>query len=219
MAFTFDPYGFAEKILGRSTADRLIRLASALGCLGFVALRLREYDDFLVKPLWAAETLTFLVVALAYLTRVPPVDRSKGFSEVALPLLATFTPFLLLFTPPHPFAYATMERLQALFWGMALSTTFTVWGLFTLGRSFSITVEARKLVAHGPYRLVRHPVYLGEMAAALFVTLWRFSLLNLAVFAIFSSLQLYRSYLEERKLKANFQDFGERLSRSWWFFQ
>jgi protein-S-isoprenylcysteine O-methyltransferase Ste14 len=38
-----------------------------------------------------------------------------------------------------------------------------IWALFTLGRSFGIVAADRGLVAHGPYRLVRHPIYAFEL--------------------------------------------------------
>ena len=48
---------------------------------------------------------------------------------------------------------------------------YSVWGLAYLRRSFSIIPEARRLVTGGPYRLSRHPVYLGEIATAIGVNL------------------------------------------------
>jgi protein-S-isoprenylcysteine O-methyltransferase Ste14 len=41
--------------------------------------------------------------------------------------------------------------------GAALS----LWGVVTLGKSFGIFVSVRLVVLDGPYRFVRHPIYLG----------------------------------------------------------
>lgn len=41
--------------------------------------------------------------------------------------------------------------------GSALS----LWGVVTLGKSFGIFVSVRQVVLDGPYRFVRHPIYLG----------------------------------------------------------
>lgn len=37
------------------------------------------------------------------------------------------------------------------------------WALSTLGRSFGIVAADRGLVQHGPYRLIRHPIYAFEI--------------------------------------------------------
>lgn len=58
-------------------------------------------------------------------------------------------------------------------WPLPLELLFlagAVWtfvSLATLGRSFGLFPGARQLVASGPYRLVRHPAYLGESVMAL----------------------------------------------------
>ena len=66
----------------------------------------------------------------------------------------------------------------------AVSTLLTTIGnagaivaLLQLGRSFSIMAESRQLVTTGPYRLVRHPLYLAEQIATIglfiqFAALW-----------------------------------------------
>ncbi len=105
-----------------------------------------------------------------------------------------------------------------LLWGMTAATGLTVWGMWTLRRSFSITVEARQLVTSGPYRLVRHPIYSGEILAAATVAAIRFSGVNLAILLIFAALQLWRSRLEEGKLSSVFPQYRDFAERSRWFW-
>ena len=102
---------------------------------------------------------------------------------------------------------------------MTLATALTVWGLWHLKGSFSITVEARRLVTSGPYRYVRHPVYLGEILAALAVTVWRLSLLNFLVFGLFVAIQLFRARMEEEKLGRNFSEYADYKNQAWWFWK
>lgn len=44
-----------------------------------------------------------------------------------------------------------------------LGTLFAVWSACTLGRSFAVLPAVRQLVVRGPYRYVRHPMYVGEL--------------------------------------------------------
>ena len=56
---------------------------------------------------------------------------------------------------------------------VVLGTLLTIWSLATLGRCFGLFPEVRGLVLRGPYRLVRHPVYLGELVSAVGLLLAR----------------------------------------------
>jgi protein-S-isoprenylcysteine O-methyltransferase Ste14 len=187
-------------------------------CLGFLLLRLSEYQHFRHKTLWAAESAIFLVLILAYATRPEPVARAKGAWEVWLPLAVAALPFALLRSPAHPWVLENEAALTATFLTMTAGTLLTVWGMRTLGGAFSITVEARKIVAHGPYRLVRHPIYTGEIITATAVALWRFSAVNLAVWALIIAGQLVRAKLEERKLLESFPEYKEALKKSRWLW-
>jgi protein-S-isoprenylcysteine O-methyltransferase Ste14 len=68
------------------------------------------------------------------------------------------------------------SRLAEGAWPVALeaafviAAAFTVVALLSLGRSFSIFPARRSLVERGPYALVRHPVYLGELAMVVVAT-------------------------------------------------
>ena len=83
-------------------------------------------------------------------------------------------------------------------------TLFTIWSLAILGRCIGIFPEVRGLVLRGPYRLVRHPVYLGEIVAALGILLTRPHLLTLALLTAFIVFQYWRTVFEERALATAF---------------
>jgi protein-S-isoprenylcysteine O-methyltransferase Ste14 len=214
----FDPFGWLERYVPETSLHRLIRGAMVLVLAAFLVLRIREYPFFVLKPLWLAETMIFAVLIAAFLLRSAPLDRSRGVREIIVPLLSSLLPFFLLLSPPALPVTGNRTLLYGVFWWMTAATALTVWGMWTLRRAFSITVEARTLVIGGPYRFVRHPVYLGEMLAAAGVALLRFSLVNGLLLVLFITLQLLRARWEEAKLARNFPEYREFASRSLWFW-
>lgn len=83
-----------------------------------------------------------------------------------------------------------------------LGTLFTIWSLAVLGRCFGLFPEVRGLVVRGPYRLVRHPVYLGEVVAALGLVVAKPHPLVILLVMVFVGLQYWRTVYEERALSA-----------------
>ncbi|NJD91522.1 MAG: hypothetical protein FIA91_08425 [Geobacter sp.] len=215
----FDPVGLCSRFIDESTIHRLIRVFMVLVLLCFLFHRLRQYQLFAVKALWFAESALFVVLIIAYLFRSSPVNRSSGVQEILIPLVGSALPFALLLTPPSPAVMGQRPLLLALLWGMAAATALTIAGMWSLRRSFSITVEVRTLVTSGVYRLVRHPVYCGEILAATAVTLIRLSAVNAALLVLFVGIQLYRTRLEENKLRATFPDYCRFAGESWWFWR
>lgn len=215
----FDPFGLAGRFLPETVLHELVRGVMALILVGFLVRRIGQYGEFLVKPLWLAETVLYGVLIVAYLFRTAPVNRSSGLSEIAMPLIGSVLPFALVLTAPAPAVVNSRSLLRVMLWLMAASTLVTVWGVWTLRRSFSITVEARQLVTSGPYRLVRHPVYCGEIGATAAVATIRFSVGNLALLLLFIFIQLYRTRLEEAKLRAVFPEYAAFAGNSRWFWR
>ncbi len=218
MGMVFDPFARLERLLSPHRAHLVLRLAVIGGLIAFLAHRMTQYHDYFFKPLWVVESLIFVVFIAAYALRSDPVDRSRGAREIVMPLIGAVLPFGLLFSRPAPFVIGHPGWLYAVFGWMTLATCFTIWGLWALRRSFSITVEARPVVTRGPYRWVRHPVYLGEMLTALAVTVWRLSATEVAVFVAFVVVQMVRARWEERKLAGAFPEYKAFANSSWWFF-
>ena len=63
--------------------------------------------------------------------------------------------------------------------------------LGTLGKSFSLIPQTRNLVTSGPYRLVRHPVYVGENGA-LGLVVWAATIGKTVVFLALIGCEVYR---------------------------
>jgi len=215
----FDPIGWLENIVPGEWIHRVIRLCAFSVVFVFFIMRIGQYRNFYWKPLWAAETLLFAVAAIAFIVRTNPVDRSHGIKEIIIPLIASVLPFALLTTHPSQWIIGNKHLLAAVFMWMTLSTALTAWGMWTLRRCFSITVEARDIVNGGPYRWLRHPIYLGEMLSAAAVVAWRWSWLNVLVLMLFVIIQLLRANWEESKLARVFPSYRDTLVLSRWFWK
>jgi Putative protein-S-isoprenylcysteine methyltransferase len=214
----FDPFGWLEKYLPARSIHLLIRTSIIAVLIVFLIHRISLYNLYIFKPLWVVETLTFIVFLVIYLIRKDPVNRSRGIKEIIVPLIGGILPFALLFSPPNVLIAGNPIAIHIIFYWMTAATILTVWGLWTLRRSFSITVEVRDLVISGPYRWIRHPIYSGEILAALAVTVWRFSLLNIFIITLFVVIQLLRAKWEEDKLTLVFPDYCIYAAKTNWLF-
>src|ERR1700675_341188 len=87
---------------------------------------------------------------------------------------------------------------------------------FQLGKSFSITPQARELVTGGLYRRVRHPVYVFGTLAIVGLFLYLNALPALLVLLVVVPIQMVRARAEERVLEAHFgQAYRDYRSQTW----
>ena len=89
-------------------------------------------------------------------------------------------------------------------------TGFQLCGKIALGRSFGIVAANRGVVSSGPYRLVRHPIYLGYLVTHAGFLLSNGSARNLAIYAAAYFFQIARIYAEERILSED-REYREYL--------
>ena len=75
-----------------------------------------------------------------------------------------------------------------------------LWSLTALGFPFSIAPEDRGIVERGPYRFVRHPMYLGEILSLLGLCISANNTWNWFALLLFVRLVMVRISAEERVL-------------------
>jgi protein-S-isoprenylcysteine O-methyltransferase Ste14 len=158
-----------------------------------------------------ASALFVALAAATILTRLPPVRKSEGIAPRIAALLGTYLAFALAFLPRPdlpPVILAISSLL--LIAGMLMSFAVLRW----LGRAFSIMPESRRLVTHGPYALIRHPLYLCEEIAVIGVFIQVISPLAVAILIVQIVFQYRRMLNEERVLSATFPDYEDYARRT-----
>lgn len=176
------------RVLGR--AATLLSVVAALGSLVVVLPHLTGAGWLLVGPYLLYEG----GVALCGIFQTKGVAWASNWFEVLVPVAGTWLyPLAVSYGGPmHP----------APVWIMACIFLWLAWSIISLRTNFSVMPEARRLAASGPYRLVRHPLYVGYIALWL---VWAFSVggwLTWMVALVGIGLFWVRASMEERKMAA-----------------
>lgn len=185
---------------------------------------LRHFWRWLVTTTWVKKALCLLVM-LAVIDRAWQVYRfSPRLSLLILVISECVTLFLLLFSRdskredgsmiPVVFALggsffllvANLDSGQALvrkeyaeglqLVGLSLSLS----AKFFIGLRFGLIPANRGIVSGGPYRLVRHPIYLGYLLTHIGFLLSCYTSRNLLLIVVVYSFQIGRIIFEERLL-------------------
>lgn len=83
---------------------------------------------------------------------------------------------------------------------VTLAAGLSLVSLLTMGRLFGVRPALRGLVTSGPYRLVRHPIYLSYVIADIGYNLQEWNPVTLLLVLVGWMSLLYRIYAEERLL-------------------
>ena len=118
---------------------------------------------------------------------------------------------------PMPLNTAKIIGIIVVYLGMAL----VVWATFHIRGAISGMVKPRlsELVITGPYRFIRHPVYVGTTVALIGVTLSLRSWIGfLAVLILFLPSEIHRAKLEEKALAGKFGTKWDEYHKRTGFF-
>jgi protein-S-isoprenylcysteine O-methyltransferase Ste14 len=153
----------------------------------------------------------YLLVGWCYLRRGAAVATSRSPVAHAAAVTATLTPFVFAFLPAGPAGTVRESAAGAL---LAAGGGWSVWAVRSLGRSVGILAQARAVVHSGPYRWVRHPLYLGELVAAGGLALRVGTVSAAVLWAVLLGLQVYRAGREEAVLAGTLPDYAGYRSRT-----
>lgn len=171
----------------------------------------RASSMYLVNRVLTVAFFSFLLAI--YAIRSKAVAHDHNPVAVAAALVGSFILYGLFLVPGQP--RSTDVRVLAV--SDILLAAGMVWALYSLSylrNRFSIVPEARGLVTSGPYALIRHPIYLGEITAGFGLVLPTLLSLHALMFGVFLGAQILRTYYEERVLRSAYPTYEAYAGRT-----
>lgn len=195
-------------------------------------------SDFFARPQFLAYTATiagFGVVAACQMFCLPEsFHGGMGETEKFVPrqriVRVAVTLLLFIGLVLVPFAdrrsLLVMDESPVLRWcGLLLGTLglgLVFWSGLTLGRFYSQEVtlqEGHRLITHGPYRLIRHPRYLGILIMGIGQSLLFRSWIGLGITALVMMIVVFRIRDEEALMSREFGTAWQAYcSKTWKVF-
>jgi len=179
-------------MLGRRLADLLLFCVTATE---LVILFLLTPTFGIADWIYVLQHLLVLGVAL---TRPSPIVRDYSIASSTAVIIAYAYPYAqvicLRWSPGYVAWPGVGLALVTLAAGLSLVT------LLTLGRLFGVRPAVRGLATSGPYRFVRHPMYLSYILADIGYNLEEWNFVTLLLVLVGWAALIYRIYAEERVL-------------------
>jgi protein-S-isoprenylcysteine O-methyltransferase Ste14 len=138
------------------------------------------------------------------LSRRTPVNAARGPWPKIWALIGLFFTAIVAAFPHAPLGRST-QILSLVLTGVG--TVASIYVTIYLGRSFSIFPQARGLVTAGPYKFVRHPLYLAEWIAVFGMALQFTQPWALLIAAASILVQLPRMRYEEAVLSETYPQY------------
>jgi protein-S-isoprenylcysteine O-methyltransferase Ste14 len=153
----------------------------------------------------------YLVLFFLLMLRPPARSQAHGILPRTAAFVGTYLPWTIGFFPTNHSASLSVLATVCVVSGMVLATITVLH----LGRAFSLVPQARSVVRSGPYRWLRHPLYLAEEVAVVGALLQFLSPLTLTIFVIHIGVQICRIVYEERLLRLVFPEYGTYAMTNW----
>lgn len=176
--------------------NRIYNLALAvwLACDFVVVMRIiGTFESWIIE---APYSFGLLCQIWFVLTRPPPRSSNVSVLSIVVTGLCVFFPYSYELAPSMTPLNGTVLLLLG-----GISSLLYLWSAVTLGRSFAILPTARILISRGPYRFMRHPIYVSyllfDLLLVISIDIWFWML----VWGVEVMLFHWRATLEETLLE------------------
>ena len=162
----------------------------------------------LIDWIYVSSNVLVLVIAL---TRRPAQEQDRSIAAAAAVIVSYAYPYAqvaVLRWMPGNEAWPAGGLVLVI-----LGACGSLAGLLSLGRYFGVRPALRGLATRGPYRLVRHPLYLSYVLADIGYNLQEWNYGTLMLVAVGWAAMIYRIHAEERVLSrdARWADYTARV--------
>lgn len=199
----------------KSTYERTMQLLGGMWFM-LLALGLAIKIGSLSEP-WPALLSSlclasfYILLGLLVMTRPPAKAHADGLPPRIAAFVGTYMPWTIGFFGETDKALPNLASTACVLIGMIMMLVT----IRHLGKAFSLVPQARSVVQTGPYRLIKHPLYLAEQIAVFGVVLKSLSPVTLALFVLHIGVQVCRIYYEEDLLRRNFPEYASYEESRW----
>jgi protein-S-isoprenylcysteine O-methyltransferase Ste14 len=153
----------------------------------------------------------YMMLALLVMTRSPAKAQADGLLPRIAAFVGTYLPWTISLLGKTDQALPNLASTACVLVGMIMMLVT----IRHLGRSFSLVPQARSVVQTGPYRWIKHPLYLAEETAILGVVLQYLTPVTVIVFVLHIGVQVCRILYEEDLLRRNCPEYSGYEASRW----
>jgi protein-S-isoprenylcysteine O-methyltransferase Ste14 len=153
----------------------------------------------------------YLLLALLTLTRSPAKAQADGLPPRIAAFVGSYMPWTITFFGKTDQALPNLASTACVLIGMIMMLVT----IRHLGRAFSLVPQARSVVQTGPYRWIKHPLYLAEEIVILGVVLLHLTPLTVILLVLHIGVQICRIHYEEDLLRRNCPEYSSYEASRW----
>jgi protein-S-isoprenylcysteine O-methyltransferase Ste14 len=153
----------------------------------------------------------YVLLALLTVTRSPAKAQADGLLPRIAAFVGSYMPWTIAFFGKTDQALPNLASTACVLIGMIMMLVT----IRHLGRSFSLVPQARLVVQTGPYRWIKHPLYLSEEIVILGVVLQYLTPVTVIVLVLHIGVQVCRIVYEEDLLRRNCPEYSSYEASRW----
>jgi protein-S-isoprenylcysteine O-methyltransferase Ste14 len=153
----------------------------------------------------------YTLLTVLIMTRPPAKAQAAGLLPRIAAFVGSYMPWTITFFGKTDQALPNLLSTACVLIGMIMMLVT----IRHLGRAFSLVPQARSVVQTGPYRWIKHPLYLSEEIVILGVVLQYLTPITVILLILHIGVQVCRILYEEDLLRRNFPEYSSYEASRW----